>query len=165
VVLDVSRVVAGHPQPQRLVLECDWLPELSAAALDELLRSELATAGKRQVASLLPASLPRRLCEALLQHAELSPQHKAAELGTRGRARLVESVKRMPIPISGTCGFKKAEVTAGGVKLDEVDSRSMQSKLVENLFWAGEVLDLDGPIGGYNFQAAWSTGFLAGQSM
>ncbi len=78
---------------------------------------------------------------------------------------MVDAVKRRAIPLSGTRGFNKAEVTAGGVALDEVDSRTMQSKLVPDLFLAGEVLDLDGPIGGYNFQAAWSTGFLAGQQL
>jgi len=62
-------------------------------------------------------------------------------------------------------GFGKAEVTAGGVPLSEVDSRSMVSKIVPNLYLAGEILDLDGPIGGYNFQAAWSTGWLAGESV
>jgi hypothetical protein len=67
--------------------------------------------------------------------------------------------------LTGTLGFKKAEVTAGGVALDEVDSRTMQSKLIPGLFLAGEILDLDGPIGGYNFQAAWSTGWLAGNSV
>ncbi len=66
------------------------------------------------------------------------------------------------MPITGTLGFKKAEVTAGGVALEEVDSHTMQSKIVPGLFLAGEVLNLDGPIGGYNFQAAWSTGWLAG---
>jgi predicted flavoprotein YhiN len=60
-------------------------------------------------------------------------------------------------------GFRKAEVTAGGVALDQVDSHSMQSRLVPNLYFAGELLDLDGPLGGYNFQAAFSTGWLAGQ--
>ena len=67
------------------------------------------------------------------------------------------------VPVAGTLGFKKAEVTAGGVALDEVDSRTLQSKRVPGLFLAGELLDLDGPIGGYNFQAAWSTGWLAGR--
>jgi hypothetical protein len=62
-------------------------------------------------------------------------------------------------------GFRKAEVTAGGVSLDEVDSRTMQSRIVAGLYFAGEILDLDGPIGGYNFQAAFSTGWLAGQSV
>jgi predicted Rossmann fold flavoprotein len=165
VVLDVSRVVAGHERPQSLALACDLLPDLSRTAFDELLRSESMAAGKKQLVNILPERLPRRLTEALLHAAGISPQHKAAELGARVRAQVVEIFKQLSIPISGTCGFKKAEVTAGGVLLDEVDSRSMQSKLVENLFWAGEVLDLDGPIGGYNFQAAWSTGFLAGQSV
>ena len=66
------------------------------------------------------------------------------------------------LPITGTLGFKKAEVTTGGVALDEIDSRTLQSKQVPGLFIAGEILDLDGPIGGYNFQAAFSTGWLAG---
>ena len=70
--------------------------------------------------------------------------------------------KRLRLPVAGTLGFAKAEVTAGGVALDEVDSRTMQSTLRPGLYLAGEVLNLDGPIGGYNFQAAWSTGWLAG---
>ena len=78
------------------------------------------------------------------------------------RLRLAHAVKHLPIALTGTLGFKKAEVTAGGVALDEVDSRTMQSKRIAHLYFAGEVLDLDGPIGGYNFQAAWSTGWLAG---
>jgi predicted flavoprotein YhiN len=78
------------------------------------------------------------------------------------RQVLVASIKRLRVPITGTLGFEKAEVTAGGVALDEVDSRDLQSKKQRGLFIAGELLDLDGPIGGYNFQAAWSTGWLAG---
>lgn len=74
-------------------------------------------------------------------------------------------IKGQRIPLRGSLGFQKAEVTAGGIDLAEVDSRSMQSKLVSGLFVAGEFLDLDGPIGGYNFQAAFSTGWLAGDSV
>ena len=93
--------------------------------------------------------------------AGVAPKDSAA-LSKADRARLVQCVKRLRLPVSGTLGFEKAEVTAGGVALDEVDSRTMQSKKVPELYIAGEVLDLDGPIGGYNFQAAWSTGWLAG---
>jgi predicted flavoprotein YhiN len=89
---------------------------------------------------------------------------KAASLGKADRGRLVQGVKRLRLPVTGTLGFKKAEVTAGGVALDEVDSRTMQSKRLPGLFIAGEILDLDGPIGGYNFQAAFSTGWLAGST-
>jgi predicted flavoprotein YhiN len=81
------------------------------------------------------------------------------------RGRLVDQLKRCEISVTGSRGFEKAEVTAGGTALEEVDSRDMQSKLVPNLFLAGEILDLDGFIGGYNFQAAFSTGWLAGESV
>jgi predicted Rossmann fold flavoprotein len=165
VVLDVSRVVSGHSRPDALSLECDFLPELSRAALTELLRERAAASGKKQLVSLLPDTLPKRLSETLLSVAGLSPERKAAEVSALDRDRAVAAVKATRIPITGTRGFAKAEVTAGGVALDEVDSRTLRSKLVPNLYLAGEVLDLDGPIGGYNFQAAWSTGFLAGQSV
>jgi predicted Rossmann fold flavoprotein len=165
VVLDVSREISGHPQPRRLVLECDFLPSQPEAATDAYLREQSQSAGKRQVLSILPEALPRRLAETLLGLAGLTPDRKAAELGNRGRTQLVQAIKRLPIPVAGTLGFEKAEVTAGGVSLDEVDSRSMQSKLAAHLYLAGEILDLDGPIGGYNFQAAFSTGWLAGGSV
>jgi len=164
-VLDVSRAITGHPQPATLVLVCDFLPALTEAAFDDRLRQNAAMAGKKPVSAILPDDLPRRLVETLLNLAEVPKDLRAAELGKVARARLVRVLKRCPIPVTGTLGFKKAEVTAGGISLAEVDSRSMQSRLVPNLFLAGEVLDLDGPIGGYNFQAAFSTGWLAGESL
>jgi hypothetical protein len=165
VALDVSRAVSGHPRPNTLALVCDFLPETRRDVLERQLRERAADAGKKQLASLLPEELPKRLLEALLAHADLPAERKAAEISNRDLARAVDAIKRALIPVSGTRGFKQAEVTAGGVALNEVDSSTMQSKLVPNLYLAGEVLDLDGPIGGYNFQAAWSTGFLAGQSV
>jgi predicted Rossmann fold flavoprotein len=162
VILDVSRAVSGHAQPQTLVLEVDLLPALAEQALSDWLRDESLASGKKQLAVVLAQQVPRRLCETLLAHADLVLDRKAAALTKDERQRLVRAIKRLPIALTGTLGFKKAEVTAGGVALDEVDSRTMQSKLVKNLYFAGEVLDLDGPIGGFNFQAAWSTGWLAG---
>jgi predicted Rossmann fold flavoprotein len=162
VALDISRVVSGHPQPHTLKLEIDLLPAVPERALDGLLRAETGIAGKRQLAGILAARLPRRLCDTLLPLAGLPVDRKAAALSREERGRLGAVLKRLTIPITGTLGFKKAEVTAGGVDLDEVDSRTMQSKRLPALLIAGEVLDLDGPIGGYNFQAAFSTGWLAG---
>ena len=95
----------------------------------------------------------------------MPPDRKAAGLTKAERTRLVGVLKRLTLPIIGTLEFAKAEVTAGGVALEEVDSRTMQCKRVPGLHVAGEVLDLDGPIGGYNFQAAFSTGWLAGESV
>jgi predicted Rossmann fold flavoprotein len=165
VVLDVSRVVSGHARPETLILEADLLPDMSEAQVHDHLRREALAAGKKLLASVLPAPVPRRVAEAVLAAAGLPVDRKAAALSKEDRGRLVCCLKHLSIPLTGTLGFKKAEVTAGGVALVEVDSRTMQSKLVPELWIAGEVLDLDGPIGGYNFQAAWSTGWLAGSTI
>jgi predicted Rossmann fold flavoprotein len=165
VILDVSRAVSGHPRPETLQLELDLLPGMSEVNLDDYLRAETAASGKKQLAGVLAAHLPRRLCDTLLSAAGLTVERKAAALSKADRTRLVQCVKRLRLAVTGTLGFKKAEVTAGGIALDEVDSRSMRSKRVPELFIAGEILDLDGPIGGYNFQAAFSTGWLAGSAV
>jgi len=165
VVLDISRAVSGWTGPASLRLELDLLPSHCEAELDEYLRRESLASGKKQLVSILPEQLPRRLCEMLVRLACLPVDRKATGLKKAERNRLVHLMKRLVVPLTGTLGFKKAEVTAGGVCLDEVDSRTMQSKRVPELYVAGEVLDLDGPIGGYNFQAAFSTGWLAGESV
>ncbi len=165
VALDVSRVVSGHPRPTSLVLEIDLLPEQSEQQLDDWLRGESLVSGKKQLAAVLATQIPRRLAEVLLRLVALPVDRKAAALTKEERRQLMRMLKHLPVPLTGTLGFKKAEVTAGGVALAEVDSRNLQSKLAPNLYFAGEILDLDGPIGGYNFQAAWSTGWLAGSAL
>jgi hypothetical protein len=164
VVLDVSRVVSGHPQPQTLLVEVDLLPSTAEEELDQFLARETIASGKKQLAVVLSTLLPRRLCDVLLTQSGMPADRKAAALSRVERTKLVRTVKHLELPVAGTLGFGKAEVTAGGVALDEIDSRNMRSKLVADLFIAGEVLDLDGPIGGYNFQAAFSTGWLAGKA-
>jgi predicted Rossmann fold flavoprotein len=164
VILDVSRAVSGHSSPGALTLVLDLLPTLKESELDESIRVEMAAEGRKLLAAVLAGRLPRRLAEAVLPQAGLAADRKAAALSRPERQRLVTAVKRLALRVTGTLGFGRAEVTAGGVALDEVDSRTMQSKKMPGLFLAGEILDLDGPIGGYNFQAAWSTGWLAGQS-
>jgi predicted Rossmann fold flavoprotein len=165
VVLDISRVVSRHAEPTRLVARLDFLPAYNEADIDGWLRDQAHTAGKKQLAVVLGERLPRRLAEELLRQAGLAVDRKAAALSKEERARLGQAIKRTDLPLTGTLGFKKAEVTAGGVDLREVDSRTLASKKISSLFLAGEILDLDGPIGGYNFQAAWSTGWLAGSSV
>jgi predicted Rossmann fold flavoprotein len=163
--LDVSKAVSRHPNPSSLELELDFLPTRSEAELDEFLRSESLASGKKQLTVVLSDLLPRRLCDALLALCGQPVDRRAAGLSKPDRQQLVQAVKRLRLPVHGTLGFEKAEVTSGGVSLDEVDSRTMESKRCPGLYLAGEVLDLDGPIGGYNFQAAWSTGWLAGRSV
>lgn len=163
VALDISRTISRHPRGNTLLLECDFLPDVKEPLLESQLQAAAAAAGKKQLLSLLPELLPRRLYEAVLPQLDVAADTKAGELSKPLRQRVVAAIKRTIIPVAGTRGFGKAEVTAGGVSLAQIDSRDMQSKLIPGLFFAGEVLDLDGPIGGYNFQAAFSTGWLAGE--
>ncbi|MCI0491499.1 MAG: NAD(P)/FAD-dependent oxidoreductase [Planctomycetes bacterium] len=161
-VLDVSRAVTGTAHPREVLLSIDFVPDLRSEPLDDELRLAAAADGKRLVANLVAEKLPRRLVDALLARAETPHDRRSAEWTRSERSRLIEQLKNCEIGVTGSRGFDKAEVTAGGVALEEVDSRTMQSKLVPNMYLAGEILDLDGFIGGYNFQAAFSTGWLAG---
>jgi predicted flavoprotein YhiN len=165
VALDISREISDAPRSRRPTLVCNLLPEVSQMQLDGILTAASSQTGRRRVASLLEPWLPRRVAEALTAQAEIAPDRRAAELARPERSRLIEKIKQLRIRATGTLGFEKAEVTAGGVSLAEVDSRTMESKLMPGLFLAGELLDLDGPIGGYNLQAAFSTGYLAGESV
>ena len=165
VAMDVSRAISGHAQPTQLSLELDFLPAVPEADLADWLRRETQSRGKQLLAVVLSDKLPRRVCDQLLAACGLAADRKSAALSKVDERKLVEAVKRCRLPVQGTLGYEKAEVTAGGVALGEVDSRTMQSKLRPGLYLAGEVLDLDGWIGGYNFQSAWSTGQLAGASV
>ncbi len=164
-VLDVSRSVTGHSDPTSLTLVCDLCPDRSLDELCEQLQQQCRQHGGRSLVRILPEELPQRLAQIVLQLHDLSPHQKAAELSKSAQRRLAGGLKSLAIPLQGSRGFALAEVTAGGVDLGEVDSSSMQSKRVPGLYLAGEVLDLDGPIGGYNFQAAFSTGWLAAENV
>lgn len=160
-ILDVSRAVARHPDPESLRLRLDFLPEAKPETVDAQLAAACRT-GRQQVVNLLPGGLPNRLAQCIVEQADLPADRIGPELSRDERKRLVGTLKGLLLPITGTLGFGKAEVTSGGVRLDEVDPATLESRLQPGLHFAGEVLDLDGLIGGYNFQAAWSTGWLAG---
>jgi predicted Rossmann fold flavoprotein len=162
--MDVSHAVSRHEDPRSLELICDFLPHTSPAELERAFTAELQHAGKRQLPGIVSRFVPRRLAETILELNSIPPNRRAAEVTKTERLAILQQIKRTTIPLLETLGFEKAEVTAGGVRLDEIDSRTMESKLVPGLYFAGEILDLDGPIGGYNFQAAFSTGWLAGLS-
>ena len=162
-ILDVSREVAAHPNRKQLKLICDFLPSVNNERLLEELLSRKNAEPKQQLIQLLPTLFPRRFQEAILESAGVLATTRNADVSKKVLIRLVEQIKNASFAVQGTLGFEKAEVTSGGVALSEVDSKTMKSKFVEGLFFAGEVLDLDGRIGGFNFQSAFSTGWLAGK--
>ncbi len=162
-ILDVSRAATRNSVSEPLMLNLDLVPALARETLDRDLQSSCRH-GRRPLASLLPAELPRRLAECLVLAASIPDSRMGPDLSRDERQRLLRTIKELSLPITGTLGFERAEVTQGGVSLAEVDPRTLASRRVRGLYFAGEVLDLDGRIGGYNFQAAWSTGWLAGES-
>jgi predicted Rossmann fold flavoprotein len=114
------------------------------------------------VSGLVRRHLPHRLADRLVAESGVDPQRTPAQLRRDERVRLVEVLARYPLPWTGHEGYKKAEVTGGGVPLGEVDPRTLESRVVPGLYLCGEILDCFGPIGGYNFFWAWSTGRAAG---
>lgn len=163
VAMDISRAVTSVADPRLLEVSCDFMPDQNREQVEAELRQVCATEGRKQLVGIAFPQLPRRLVEQLLELSHILAELRAADLSKAQRQALVAAAKETRIALSGTRGFGHAEVTAGGVSLDEIDSRTMESKLVPGLYFAGEILDLDGPIGGYNFQAAFSTGLLAGR--
>jgi hypothetical protein len=147
-----SRLAGGPPQP----IHVRWT-DLDAPAWDRLFRENSGTAF-----GLLRRHLPDRLAEALLLDAEVDGSRPLAQLRREERLRLIETLTRHPLPWTGDEGYRKAEVTGGGVALSEVDPRTLQSRRHPGLFLCGEILDAFGPIGGYNFLWAWATGRAAG---
>lgn len=167
--MDVSRWFELLPPWGRPTLSVDFLPAVGEpevrAAIDRAAGADPAARVARAVVRLAgvgPGLLPARVAEALCLVAGVSPERRAGEVSKDRRHALVQALKRCALPVAGTRGFDFAEVTAGGVALEEVDSGTMESRVVPGLFVAGEILDVDGPIGGFNFQAAFSTGEAAG---
>lgn len=165
VILSLSRkVVDALRADQRVELSINLKPALDEVKLDARLLRDLDQHGKRQFQTILKDLLPRKIIPVCIDSVTI-PAHKPAhQITAQERERLHEWLKDFRLQISGHRSFKEAIITAGGVDLHEVDPRTMGSKLVEGLFFAGEVLDLDADTGGYNLQAAFSTGWLAGKS-
>jgi predicted Rossmann fold flavoprotein len=159
--MNVSRCFSDRGLEDRLELIVDLLPDSSVEQLEEWIAQETRQSN-RALSTVLSHRVPKRLATSILESIGADYDPHMAELPRAIRIKMIESLKQYRIEISGTLGYPKAEVTAGGVELGEVNFQDMQSRRQVGLYLAGEILDLDGPIGGYNFQAAWSTGHTAG---
>ncbi len=158
-VLDVSHVaVRSRVEPPAATVAVRW-----TALADADVEASLRPHGTRTVLGAVRALVPDRLAALLLGQAGVDPTRSLAELPRDERRRLLEVLLRGELPWTGDEGYKKAEVTGGGVSLAEIDPRTMESRRHPGLFLCGEVLDAFGPIGGYNFLWAWATGRAAGR--
>jgi predicted Rossmann fold flavoprotein len=162
---DVTRATAdvvrrGQPIPVTL----DFWPSRTKEQIEAEWLDVFAAHPKKEMFSTLASYVPKRVAELLLRTADVKQNIIASQLRKDQRRRLVALLKEMPLTVTGHGSLEKATVTRGGVAGKEIDFKTMQSRLCPGLFFAGEVLDVDGPCGGYNLQIAFSTGALAGQS-
>ena len=165
-VLNLSGDVAALLARRREVpLRIDLTPAISARAWAARIDAWQEKGGAKTVHTLLEHYLPKSLAVVLCELAGIDPHVRPAYLARPARRHLAELVTAMPLTIIGTEGWDRAMVTRGGVRLKEVDPRTLQGRRLAGLFFAGEVLDLDGPSGGFNLQWAFSSGRLAGQSV
>jgi hypothetical protein len=165
-VLDVSRqaVVAGEAHPEGVVIGIRLDPETSAEAWHSRLEDRIRGSPRLMAKNLFEGWWPASLAEVLCAEAGAEPKSRAGQLPRAVRDRLAAYLFELRLTLARARPIEEAMVTAGGVSVREVDPRSMASRLVPGLFIAGEMLDVDGPSGGYNLQAACSTGWLAGEA-
>ena len=151
-----------HDLGYRFILQVNWVGGEHEEKLRALLLTEAERQGRKQVQNVPVAGLPRRLWLFLLDKAGIDPATCLGDMNKKERNRLVDLLTNDRFTVDGRTTFKEEFVTAGGIPLDEVDPATMQSRKAPGLYFAGEVLDVDGITGGFNFQAAWTTGFVAG---
>lgn len=154
-----------HAMKYRFTLVVKWLPGETVESLLREMQRRRETIGAQTVARSRMGTLPSRLWEQLLGQAGIPLETRWSKLSRGEAVRLAGVLSASELPVSGKSTNKEEFVTCGGVALSEVDFKTMESRLVPGLYFAGEALDIDGITGGYNFQAAWTTGWIAGNSM
>jgi predicted Rossmann fold flavoprotein len=163
-IINVSKEINALVQNGTVIIELELFPELTAPELDKKLVLAFQENNKKDIKNYFKEILSQKMLDLILKLAEIDPDKKLNFLTKKERQKIVTLLKSLKLTVSDVLGFEQAMVTSGGVALKEIDPKTMRSKFVENLFFAGEVIDLDGPTGGYNLQICWGTGHLSGTS-
>ena len=163
VVMDASRHwIMARESGLGPVMKCNLLPAETFESVERWLIDLAAARPKLSIGNALPQRIPERVSAAILGHVHIDPPATCGQLSRDNRRLLVHALTALALPVVQHRGWNYAEVTAGGIPLNEMEFRTMESRKVAGLYLAGEILDCDGRIGGFNFQWAWATGYLAG---
>ena len=154
-----------HAMDYHFPLRVNWIPNMNEAALRAEFRSRRQTQPKKRVINSPIDTLPARLWEKLVLNARISPEIIWTSLSREGMNSLVRQLRETELEVHGKSLNKDEFVTCGGVRLREINFKTMESRITPHLYFAGELLDIDGITGGFNFQAAWTTGWIAGHAM
>ena len=162
VLLSASSYVTKLLKKRPLSLSIDFKPALTKEQLDARILRDFEEASNKRFKNALSRLYPSKLIPVMIALSQISPDKKVNEITKQERKNLVELTKAFPLTLTGLRDYKEAIITQGGVSVKEIQPATMESKLVKDLYFAGEVLDLDGVTGGFNLQIAWSTGWAAG---
>ena len=163
IVLDLSKKIGELLVKGDVKIEIDLKPALDFSVLDKRLQRDFIKNSNKDFKNYLPELLPQKLIEPAIKMSGINSDKKLNSITKDERKKLGDLLKGLKFTVAGLLGYEQAIVTSGGVDLKEIDSKTMRSKIVKNLFFAGEILDIDGPTGGYNLQICWSTGYAAGK--
>jgi len=145
-------------------LEIDLKPALDEQALDKRLLRDFEKYANHDFCNALDDLLPQKLIPVAVERSGIPPHQKVHDLTREQRRKLVQGLKHFSVEIAGPCPVTDAIVTSGGIKISEIDPKTMESKLVKGLYFSGEIMDVDAYTGGFNLQIAWATGRAAGQA-
>lgn len=166
VALDMSRHwLRADLEGRRGAITASFAPDLDYAAAEQVVLEDARERPRGTVRSLLSRLVPASVADALLRRLALAPTAVLAQLTRDDRRRVVHALTAWPIAVTGSRGYNYAEVTAGGIDLREIDPATMESRMCRGLYLTGEILDVDGRLGGFNFQWAWSSGFVAARAL
>jgi predicted Rossmann fold flavoprotein len=143
----------------------NWIPAYNEQSLKDQLQQHRAHSGAQLLVNKNPLGLPARFWEFILSESNIPSNLRWTDLSSAAFKLLVNKLSAFEVAVKGKTTFKEEFVTAGGILLSEIDPNTMMSRKMENLFFAGEVMDVDGITGGYNFQHAWTSGFIAAKSI
>ncbi|MGB2599668.1 MAG: NAD(P)/FAD-dependent oxidoreductase [Candidatus Omnitrophota bacterium] len=157
-----SRVVDWLNEGKKVSLEIDIMPMFDPKETEEMLIKKISESSGKGLKNILKEFMPARLSDLLLELSKIPQDKKASQLTSKERKSLIMLFKGLKFDVANTVSFEKAQITRGGVSVKEIDPKTMESKNVKGLYFAGEMIDIDGDCGGFNLQAAFSTGYLAG---
>ena len=163
-ILNMSRTVGDLLEKGKVKMAIDLFPSKSIEQLDKFLIGLFNKNRKKHISKYLNDLFPEKLSDFILNFSSIPYERISNDITKEERIRLVKFMKKIDITVLGLLGFDKAMATHGGISLKTIDSKTMKSKLINNLYFAGEAINLDGPCGGYNLQMCWSTGYIAGQN-
>lgn len=163
VVLNLSQSIGEFLEKGQVELALDLKPDLNFQELDKIIQSDFFKNSPKHLKNYLSDLFPQRLASLIVELSGIDPMRNTNEIKREERQGLVKLLKSLKMTVLSLQGFETAIITSGGVSLKEIEAKTMKSKLIENLYFAGEIINLHGPSGGYNLQLCWSTGHLAGQ--